>query len=49
MPWVAAIEKLWDNPEFEARHRALARAESARWASELLAERYERLFGEIRP
>ena len=23
-PWVAVIEKLWDDPAFEARHRALA-------------------------
>ena len=21
-PWVAVLEKLWDDPEFEARHRA---------------------------
>ena len=29
-PWVATIERLWDDPEFEARHRDLARAEANR-------------------
>ncbi len=29
-PWVAAIERLWDDPAFEARHRALAKAEGRR-------------------
>jgi glycosyltransferase involved in cell wall biosynthesis len=43
-PWVAAIEGLWDDPDFEARHRALSRAEARRWEASLLAERYEAIF-----
>ena len=27
-PWVAVIERLWDDAEFEAKHRALAKAEA---------------------
>jgi glycosyltransferase involved in cell wall biosynthesis len=29
-PWVAVIERLWDDPAFEARHRGMARAEVRR-------------------
>ena len=43
-PWVAVLEKLWDDPEFEARHRALARAEAQRWEPNAVAGRFERLF-----
>jgi glycosyltransferase involved in cell wall biosynthesis len=43
-PWVAAIEKLWDDPEFEARHRALAKAEARRWDGKGLVDQYEMLF-----
>jgi len=40
-PWVAVLEKLWDDPEFEARHRALARAEAQRWEPSAVAGRFE--------
>jgi hypothetical protein len=43
-PWVALIERLWDDPDFEARHRALAQAESSRWDADRLVERYEAFF-----
>ncbi len=43
-PWVAVLERLWDDPEFEARHRALARAEAQRWEPNAVAGRFERLF-----
>ncbi len=43
-PWVAIVERLWDDPQFEARHRALARAEARRWDASLLVGRYETLF-----
>ncbi len=43
-PWVAILERLWDDPEFEARHRALARAEAQRWEPNAVAGRFERLF-----
>ena len=46
-PWAATIERLWDDPEFEARHRALARAEARRWDPERLAERYEPFFSAL--
>ena len=43
-PWVAVLEKLWDDPAFEARHRALARVEAQRWDSRVVAERFESFF-----
>ena len=43
-PWVAVLEKLWDDPEFEAGHRALARAEAQRWEPSAVAGQFERLF-----
>jgi len=45
LDWIATIERLWDDSEFEARHRALALAEGRRWDAERLGERYERFFG----
>jgi len=45
-PWVAVIERLWDDREFEARHRALARAEARRWDWDRVAEQYQRFFEE---
>ncbi len=48
-PWIATIERLWDDPEFEARHRALALAEARRWDGGPLAERYEQFFAGLRP
>jgi len=46
-PWVASIERLWDDPDFEARHRALARAEARRWDWERVADRYGLFFEEL--
>ncbi|MFI5460632.1 MAG: glycosyltransferase [Isosphaerales bacterium] len=43
-PWVAAIEKLWDDPEFEARHRTQARDEARRWDDDRVFDEYERFF-----
>ncbi len=43
-PWVAIVERLWDDPEFEVKHRALARAQVRRWDAETLVERYEAFF-----
>jgi glycosyltransferase involved in cell wall biosynthesis len=43
-PWVATIERLWDDPPFEARHRALALAEAKRWDRDLLAGQYQQFF-----
>ena len=43
-PWVAVIERLWDDPAFEAGHRERARAEARRWNGDALVERYEALF-----
>jgi glycosyltransferase involved in cell wall biosynthesis len=43
-PWVAAIERIWDDPDFEARHRSLARAEARRWDGDSLADRYAKFF-----
>jgi glycosyltransferase involved in cell wall biosynthesis len=46
-PWVATIERLWDDPEFEARHRALAQAEARRWERARLADDYQAFLGRI--
>ncbi len=43
-PWVATIERLWDGADFEAKHRALAKAEAIRWNSGRLGEQYEAFF-----
>lgn len=46
-PWVAVIERLWDDPGFEARHRALARTEAARWDEDVLAGQYLDFFARV--
>ena len=43
-PWVAIVERLWDDPEFAERHRALALAEARRWDAGRLVDRYEGFF-----
>jgi glycosyltransferase involved in cell wall biosynthesis len=43
-PWVAVIERLWDDPEFEAEHRRRALAEAKRWDGERVAEQFEDFF-----
>jgi glycosyltransferase involved in cell wall biosynthesis len=43
-PWVAVIERLWDDPAFEARHRAMAKAEARRWDIERVAQQYVAFF-----
>jgi glycosyltransferase involved in cell wall biosynthesis len=48
-PWVAAIERLWDDPEFEARHRVLARTEARRWEPARVAEQFEAFFRAFSP
>ncbi len=47
-PWIAIIERLWDDPQFEARHRAMARMEARRWAVDTLLPRYEEFFQWVR-
>jgi glycosyltransferase involved in cell wall biosynthesis len=43
-PWVAVIERLWDDPEFEAEHRRRSLTEARRWDGDKLAEQYEGFF-----
>ena len=38
------IERLWDDPGFEASHRERARIEARRWHRDVLAGRYEAFF-----
>jgi hypothetical protein len=40
----AVIERLWDDPVFEAEHRRRALAEARRWDSETPANQCEALF-----
>ncbi len=46
-PWTAIIEKLWDDPVFEARHRAQALEQSKRWQTERILDQFARLFEEL--
>jgi glycosyltransferase involved in cell wall biosynthesis len=46
-PWVAIIEMLWDDPEFEAKHRRRALAEAERWGFDRLARHYEVLLHQL--
>jgi len=39
-PWVAVLERLWDDPAFARTHQQRARAEAARWAADRLATAY---------
>ena len=43
-PWVAIIERLWDDAEFEDQHRTRALAEAKRWDPTELADQYEAFF-----
>ena len=43
-PWIAVIERLWDDPAFEAKHVAAARSAAEAWAPERLIDRYIDLF-----
>lgn len=38
------IERLWDDPAFEVRHRTLARAQAERWDTGRVLEPYEGFF-----
>jgi glycosyltransferase involved in cell wall biosynthesis len=46
-PWIATIERLWDDPVWEAEHRSRALETARRWDDSLLAERYEEFFGRL--
>lgn len=43
-PWIAAIERIWDDPEFEAAHRARARARAEVLDPGAVVEAYETFF-----
>jgi glycosyltransferase involved in cell wall biosynthesis len=43
-PWIAVIERSWDDPEFEAEHTRRALAEARRWNADTLADQYNGLF-----
>jgi glycosyltransferase involved in cell wall biosynthesis len=47
-PWVATIERLWDDPAWEARHRELARESARRWEPGRLAASYLGFFESVR-
>ncbi|MBY0310736.1 MAG: glycosyltransferase [Phycisphaerales bacterium] len=44
-PWVAVIEKLWDDPTFEASHRERALSEARRWEPSVVERQYAEFFG----
>lgn len=39
-PWVATIERLWDDPEFAAEHQRRALDEARRWEDERITDQY---------
>lgn len=43
-PWLDAVERLWDDPDFEALHRARARDRARAWAPGALIDAYEAFF-----
>ena len=43
-PWIALIERLWDDPAFEAAHRQRALESGKRWDDGLITDRYQRFF-----
>ncbi len=46
-PWIETIERLWDDPAFEAQAREKAWEESLRWDPVALAKRYQEYFESI--
>jgi glycosyltransferase involved in cell wall biosynthesis len=46
-PWVATLERLWDDPAFEPRHRERARAEAQRWEPNRVIDSYVELFDRL--
>lgn len=46
-PWVATLERLWDDPAWAANVRTRAFAEAQRWHPEQLMPRYEEFFGRM--
>jgi glycosyltransferase involved in cell wall biosynthesis len=46
-PWNYALERLWDDPAFEAKHCNRALREAGRWNPDNLIERYEEFFGRL--
>ena len=46
--WVEAIIRLWDDSAFYTEQQQRARAESRRWAPEVLEPRYARFFQQVR-
>lgn len=44
VPWLATIERLWDDPAWERAHRERAYVEARRWEPDRLAEAYESFF-----
>lgn len=46
-PWVETIGRLWDDPAFEAEHRARARAAANRWGPDALMAEYEDFFRRV--
>jgi hypothetical protein len=47
-PWVAAIERLWDDPAFDARHCGLAKAKVRPWDMERAGQQYTDFFESLR-
>jgi glycosyltransferase involved in cell wall biosynthesis len=44
-PWIATVERLWDDSAWEAEHRGRALEAAKRWDEERIARDYEHFFG----
>ncbi|WP_337175133.1 glycosyltransferase [Paludisphaera sp.] len=46
-PWVATIERLWDDSDWEAEQRTRARIAADRWDDDRIAREFEAFFGNL--
>jgi glycosyltransferase involved in cell wall biosynthesis len=46
-PWVAVVERLWDDRAFEESHRAKARQEATRWEDGRIGDEFESFFSRV--
>jgi glycosyltransferase involved in cell wall biosynthesis len=47
-PWLATVERLWDDPAFEAAHRSRALEAAQRWKPDGIADRYRSFFESLK-
>jgi glycosyltransferase involved in cell wall biosynthesis len=48
-PWVATVERIWDDPAWETEHRARALEAATRWDDDRIVSEYVSLFESLMP